>query len=157
MQIYLGSDHGGFQIKEELKHQLLFDYPDFVVEDCGAFSYQADDDYPMFAFAVASKTVAALESGQAALGILLCRSGSGMVIAANKVSGARAVEIYSEGVAKHTKAHNQANIIAFAGDFLSLKQTIFLLDVFLKTQIDNDGRHQRRLQQINDFEQQLRR
>jgi len=157
MQIYLGCDHGGFQIKEELKHHLMFNYPDFVVEDCGAFAYQAEDDYPPFAFTVAGKTIAALKSGQPALGVLLCRSGSGMVIAANKVLGARAVEIYNESMAKHAKAHNQANIVAFAGDYLSFKQTAFLLDVFLQAQVDNDGRHQRRLQQISDFEQQLNR
>lgn len=153
MHIYLGADHGGFKLKEELKHHLLMNFQDLEVEDCGAFTYQAEDDYPQFAFDVAQKTVAALGTRQEALGVLLCRSGSGVVIAANKVRGARAVELYHDQVARHAKSHNQANVIAFAGDYLSLSEMTRLLEVFLQADIDDHPRHKRRLQQITSFEQ----
>lgn len=155
MRIYLGADHGGFKLKEELKHHLLIHFPDIEIEDCGAFSYQAEDDYPQFAFEVAKKTIAALNAQKKALGLLLCRSGSGMVIAANKVRGARAVELCNDQVARHAKSHNQANVIAFAGDYLSLVEMTRLLEIFLHTNIDSHPRHQRRLQQITSFEQAL--
>ncbi|AKM81138.1 MAG: hypothetical protein UT13_C0001G0177 [Candidatus Pacebacteria bacterium GW2011_GWF2_38_9] len=147
MKIYLGSDHGGFKLKEEFKNYLLNKHPEFELEDCGAFTYEAEDDYPKFAFEVALKTATNQE-----LGVLLCRSGSGVVIAANKVKGIRAVELYDDRIAAHSKSHNQANVIAFSGDYLSLEKMIELFEIFLKTGVDKSERHQRRIAQITNYE-----
>lgn len=150
MQIYLGSDHGGFQHKESLKDYLSTQHPDFEVEDCGFFSLDPQDDYPLIALSVAEKVAHA--NDQQALGIILCRSGSGVVIAANKVKGVRAVEIYDQKIAVHAKSHNQANVITFAGDYLSLPEMTQLLEIFLTTATDEHPRHQRRLDQISSYE-----
>lgn len=147
MKIYLGSDHGGFKLKEEFRSYLSNEHPEIELEDCGAFTYEAEDDYPEFAFKVAKRTA----SGQN-LGILLCRSGSGVVIAANKVKGIRAVELYDDRIAAHSKSHNQANVIAFSGDYLSLERMVELFEIFLKTGVDKSERHQRRIAQITNYE-----
>jgi len=147
MKIYLGSDHGGFKLKEEFKNYLSSEHSELEIEDCGAFTYEAEDDYPKIAFEVAEKTV----SNQG-LGILLCRSGSGVVIVANKVKGIRAVELYDDKIATHAKSHNQANVIAFSGDYLSLEKMIELFEIFLETEVDKNERHQRRIAQITNYE-----
>ncbi len=149
MQIYLGSDHGGFEHKESLKDYLFTKHPDFNLEDCGFFSLDPQDDYPLIALSVAQKVATA---NKQALGIILCRSGSGVVIAANKVKGVRAVEIYDQKIAAHAKSHNQANVITFAGDYLSFDEMTQLLETFLTTQVDTHPRHQRRLEQISNYE-----
>lgn len=149
MKIYLGSDHGGFKLKEEFKNYLASNHLELEVEDCGALTLDSEDDYPNFALQVASKV-----QSEQDLGILLCRSGSGMVIAANKVKGIRAVEIYNEKIAAHAKSHNHANIIAFSGDYLSLSEMIKLFEIFMQTPIDKSERHFRRLQQISNYEEQ---
>lgn len=148
MQIYLGSDHGGYELKEKLKVYLAERHPDFQLEDCGAHQFDPADDYPPIALEVAEKVAA----GENALGILLCRSGSGMVIAANKFKGIRAVELYDAKIAAHAKSHNQANVITFGGDHLSFQEMIKFFEIFLQTEIDQDARHERRLQQISTYE-----
>ncbi len=148
MKIFIGSDHGGFAFKAELQNYLADRHPEFEVQDCGAFLLDPSDDYPPVALQVAQKVVVSAGS----LGILLCRSGSGMVIAANKVKGVRAVELYDIRVAKQAKSHNHANVIALGGDYLTLEKIIEILEVFLQTDLDQDARHKRRLSQISDYE-----
>lgn len=150
MKIYLGADHGGFELKEKFK-EYLSNNDNYELEDCGAASFVADDDYPDFAFVVAEKVA----SDQQSLGVLFCRSGSGMVIAANKVKEIRAVEIYDQQIAAHAKSHNQANVIAFSGDYLSAEQMFALFEIFIKEAINQDERHQRRLQKINNYENRI--
>lgn len=150
MQIYIGSDHGGFEHKETLIDYLSTKHPNFILDDCGFFTFDPQDDYPLIALAVAEKVARA--AGQPALGIILCRSGSGVVIAANKVKGVRAVEVYDQKIAAHAKSHNQANVITFAGDYLSFAKMTELLEIFLTTMIDEHPRHQRRLDQISNYE-----
>lgn len=149
MQIYIGSDHGGFEHKEALRAYLSAKHPDLDLEDCGFFSFNPADDYPLIALSVAQKVASAK---QQALGIILCRSGSGVVVAANKVKGVRAVEIYNSQIAAHAKSHNQANVITFAGDYLSFAEMTNLLEIFLATPIDEHPRHQRRIDQISNYE-----
>lgn len=149
MKIYLGSDHGGFDLKEEFGQYLLTNHADFQIEDCGTLVFEPTDDYPAFAFKVAEKVASDADE---ALGILLCRSGSGVVIAANKVKGIRAVELYDEKIAVHAKSHNHANVIAFSGDYLSLEEMIRFFEIFLSTAHDTSERHQRRIDQIISYE-----
>ena len=148
MQIYLGSDHGGFTLKAELQNYLADKHPELEVQDCGVFVLDPSDDYPPIALQVAEKVA----SAQDGLGILLCRSGSGMVIAANKVKGVRAVELYDARIAKQAKSHNHANVIALGGDYLSLATMIEIIEAFLQTEPDQDVRHRRRLSQISAYE-----
>lgn len=150
MKIYLGCDHGGFELKEAFKKYLLEEYPTINLEDCGALAFDPADDYPNFALTVAEKVNS--DFGEA-LGILLCRSGSGMVIMANKVKGIRAVELYDEKIATHAKSHNHANIIAFSGDYLDFSKMIKLFEIFLTTPQDENERHLRRISQITNYEE----
>jgi len=147
MKIYLGADHGGFKLKEKFKQYLIAQHSELQMEDCGALSYDAVDDFPPIAFAVAEKITTKED-----LGILLCRSGSGMVIAANKIKGIRAVELYNEKIAVHAKSHNLANVIAFSGDYLSLSELIEMFETFLITSVDLNERHKRRIEEIINYE-----
>ena len=152
MKIYLGADHGGFELKEQFKAYLDRNYQNLEIEDCGAFVNNPTDDYPLIAFNVSEKVVADTEGES--LGILMCRSGSGMVIAANKIKEIRAVELYNEKIAAHAKSHNHANVIAFSGDQLSLLEVISLFEIFMKTPQDSSDRHRRRINQIINYENQ---
>mgnify|MGYP000848174484 FL=1 len=149
MKIYLGSDHGGFKLKEQFKQYLLAQHADFVTEDCGALVFEPNDDYPPIAWQVAQQVAKQTDN---ALGVLFCRTGAGMVIVANKVKGIRAVELNDLAIAVQAKSHNHANVIAFGGDNLSFVNLIDLFETFLRTPFDLDPRHQRRLEQINHYE-----
>lgn len=147
-QVYLGADHGGFQLKETLKAWLT-EQKDVVIHDAGSLQHDPQDDYPKFAFAVAQQVAQQPD----AVGVLLCRSAGGMVIAANKVDGVRAVSATTVEQAKHAKEHNDANVLAISGDFVQEKVAVEMLKVFLGTPFSNAERHVRRLAQISAYEQ----
>lgn len=149
-KIYLGTDHGGYEHKEALKKYLV--RKGFSCEDVGTFSAE-DVDYPAYAFGVGKKVAAG--KGKA-LGILLCRSGGGMTIAANKVAGIRAVDCMSVVAARHAKEHNNANVLVLSGDWLSRRQAIRLAQVFISTPFSNVARHKRRIAQITAFERKAK-
>lgn len=148
MTIYLGADHGGFPLKEQAKTWLK--EWDYQFQDLGAHELDPQDDYPDFTFPVAEQV--AKEADQGSLGVLLCRSSGGVTIAANKVLGARAVSAFSPEEASHAKEHNNANILALAGDFLSDDQAKEILKIFLETPFSGAERHVRRLGKIADYE-----
>lgn len=150
MKIYLGADHGGFELKEKIKEWLV--EQKYEVEDCGAFAYDAEDDYPDFTFPVAQK-VAADATGKDR-GILICRSSGGVIIAANKVKGIRAVSVLDELSAQHACEHNNANIIGLSGDWSSEEQAKAATLAFLTTPFSGAERHARRLQKIADYEKE---
>jgi ribose 5-phosphate isomerase B len=143
MKIYIASDHGGFKTKEELKNQIKGE-----LFDLGPEQLEPSDDYPQFAFRVAEK----VSQDPASIGFLFCRSGSGMVIAANKVTGIRAVDVYNQEIAQHAVSHNHANVFAFGADFQKKEEILACIDVILHTQPDQDPRHLRRIKQISDYE-----
>jgi len=144
MKIYLASDHGGYLLKEQVKKFLTNQFVDL-----GATEINSLDDYPSFAFNLAEQVV---QSGDDSIGLLFCRSGSGMVIAANKVKGARAVDVYNQAIAQHAVSHNHANIFAFGADFIKTQEVLLCLVSILKTKVDLSERHLRRLKQIKDYE-----
>ncbi len=146
--IHLGADHGGFELKEQLKKWL--EEQGYSVEDHGAHTMDPNDDYPEPAFAVA-EAVAEHES-ENAKGVLLCRSGGGVTIAANKVKGVRAVTVNAPQEADHAVTNNNANIIALAADWLTPDQSKEALKVFLETPFTGEERHQRRINQISAYE-----
>ncbi|MFA6475107.1 MAG: RpiB/LacA/LacB family sugar-phosphate isomerase [Patescibacteria group bacterium] len=148
--IYLGADHGGFALKEHLKTVLKKNNLEYV--DLGATVFDPEDDYPDYAFLVA-KAVAQAPGERR--GVLCCRSAAGVVIAANKVIGIRAVAPLSVEAAQHAREHNDANVIGLSGDWLNESQASAIMDKFLATPFSNEARHIRRLQKITQFEQQV--
>ncbi|HEX7018345.1 MAG TPA: RpiB/LacA/LacB family sugar-phosphate isomerase [Patescibacteria group bacterium] len=148
MKIFLGADHGGYELKEKVKTWLTewgYEY-----EDLGAHHLDPADDYPEFSFKVAEKVAQNSDS----LGLLLCRSGGGVTIAANKVKGIRAVPVASEKEAEHARAHNNANVVSLAGDWLTDDDAQQIVKTFLDTPYTHEERHQRRLDQISKYERE---
>lgn len=151
--IYLGSDHGGFNLKKKIKKWLT--HWGYTWEDLGNTVYDKDDDYPKFAFAVAKK-IAQDEKNKAyptpwrerPKGILCCRSAAGMVIVANKVKEVRAVAAFEVEYAKMTRLHNDSNILALAGDWTEEKKIKEIVKIWLETEFSGEERHIRRVKQI---------
>lgn len=146
MRVYLGADHGGYNLKEKIKSWL--DEWGYPYEDLGNIQLDNSDDYPDFAFKVAE----AVARNPDSLGILACRSATGMVIAANKVRGVRAIDAYNEKVALHGRDNNYANILALSGDWLSTDQARKIIKVFIETSYSAEDRHKRRVETINKYE-----
>lgn len=145
--IYLGADHGGYTLKDKIKEWLKTRKVAF--EDLGALFLDNDDDYPIFA----EKVAKAVASGDPdAIGVLICRSGGGMAIAANKFPKIRAVNCIDETMAMHAKEHNAANILVLSADFTPEPKVFAIIETFLKTPFSNHRRHARRLAQITAFE-----
>ncbi len=138
--VAIGSDHGGFELKQSLKQHLL--ERGIVVNDFGTKSAESTD-YPDYAQAVA-KNVA---EGQSDFGVLICTTGVGMSIAANKVSGIRAALVFSEEMAGLARRHNNANILCLGGKITSGEQVKKILDAFLATPFEG-GRHERRVNKM---------
>ncbi len=173
-KFYIGADHGGFEFKERIKQYLSGQ--GYEVEDCGAAVLDPNDDYPPIAIAVAQKVAeesknivatelpAARQPGEPVgtqpvtdvRGILLCRSGAGMTIAANKVPGIRAATVHSIKEAEHARAHNNVNIVSLAADYLSEEEIFAVLKTFMETPFTEVERHQRRISQITNFENSLK-
>ncbi len=149
--IFIGADHGGFELKAVLKQHLA--ERSYQLTDCGAHVFDSDDDYPKFAVAVAEAVRAAQAAGQEALGVLVCRSSAGMTIAANKVRGVRAVSIDSLDSARHAREHNDAHVASISGDWLEPDAALELVETFLQTPFRNDARHLRRIEQILQYEE----
>jgi ribose 5-phosphate isomerase B len=144
MRIRIGSDHAGFELKELVKAHLLARGHDVV--DAGPSSEESVD-YPVYAERVA-KAVAA---GEADFGVLVCGTGLGMGIAANKVPGVRAVQISDPEFARMARLHNDANVLTLAGRYTDITTAERIVDTFLATPFEG-GRHDRRIGQILDME-----
>ena len=146
MKIYLGSDHRGFQLKEKLRQRLTewgYDY-----EDIGPFEYNKDDDYPNFGEAVGIKVAADVGSR----GILICGSGVGIDIAANKIDGVRAGTISEPKQAQASVHDENLNVLALSADFLSEDKAIEIAKTFIEAKYTKEERYERRLKEIKDIE-----
>ncbi len=145
MRVSIASDHAGFDQKQHLAHYLRDE--GFEVADLGPAT---DDrvDYPDFARAVAEDVAA----GNSRFGVLVCGTGIGMAIAANKVSGIRAANVIDPRFAELTRQHNDANVVTLSGRFVSLEDNQRIVNVFLNTAFEG-GRHADRIQKISDLEQ----
>lgn len=139
LKIAIGSDHAGFDYKEFLKTELTA----YEVQDFGTYS-SSSADYPDFAHPVAE----AVESGQFTFGILICGSGNGIAIAANKHQGIRAAICWENELAALCRMHNNANIIAIPARYVSKELTIEMVMTFLNTAFEG-GRHQDRVNKIS--------
>ncbi len=145
--IYLGADHGGYELKEEIKRHLKDEGIEF--EDLGTYSKEPVD-YPDYAFAVADK-VASNKPGN--FGILVCTTATGTCIAANKVRGIRAAVGYSEDVIQRARNDTDANILCLGGGAMNHSEAIKGVDIFLKTPFSNAERHARRINKIKAREE----
>ena len=146
MKIALGADHAGFELKEKIKQYLL--EKGITVDDRGTHSPQSVD-YPDYAFRVAEEVAA----GKADSGILVCGSGIGMSIAANKVHGVRAAHVTSEMEAQLSREHNDANVLTVGGRVLDEGTARKIVDRWLGTDFAG-GRHQQRVEKITAIERE---
>lgn len=146
MRVYLGADHAGFERKNEIIEHLTKNGHEPI--DCGAFEYDAQDDYPAFCIEAARRTVA----DEGSLGLVLGGSGNGEQIAANKVPGARCALAWSVETAKLAREHNKAQLIGIGGRMHSLEETLAIVDAFLATEWSNEARHQRRIDILAEYE-----
>jgi ribose 5-phosphate isomerase B len=147
MRVFLGSDHAGFELKERLLAHLHEMGHDPV--DCGAFTFDPDDDYPPPCIAAARRTAA--EPGS--LGIVIGGSGNGEQIAANKVRGIRAALVWSEDTARLARQHNDANVMSIGARNHPDAEAARFVDVFLSTPFSEGDRHVRRIGMLTEFEQ----
>ena len=144
-KVYLGSDHAGFKIKERLKK--YFEQKKILYEDLGTHSREPVD-YPDYALAVAKKVA----KDKDARGILICGSGTGMVIAANKVKGIRAVAPYDSYSAEMSRKDNDANVLGLRARFFPFEKTKKIVAVWLAAPFSGKARHRRRINKITKME-----
>jgi ribose 5-phosphate isomerase B len=148
MTIYIGADHRGFALKERLK-QILKDHA-YNAIDMGAEQAVLDDDYPKYAAAVAGKVAEApLESR----GILICGSGFGVDIVANKFDGVRSALAMSPDHAYQGRHDDDVNVLSLAGDFVDDKAAWKIIEVFLTTPFAREEKYSRRVGEIGKIEQ----
>ncbi|AMY18373.1 ribose-5-phosphate isomerase [Rhodococcus kroppenstedtii] len=146
MRVYLGADHAGFEFKNQIIDHLRESGHEPV--DCGAFTYDAVDDYPAFCIEAARRTVADPDS----LGLVLGGSGNGEQIAANKVPGARCALAWSVETAQLARQHNKAQLIGIGGRMHTLPEALAIVDAFLETPWSGEERHQRRIDILAEYE-----
>jgi ribose 5-phosphate isomerase B len=144
VRITIGADHAGFPLKEAVRAHLVS--AGHSVTDVGTHSTESVD-YPVIAEAVARDVA----SGAAVLGVLVCGTGLGMAIAANKVAGVRAVQVNDVAFAEMARRHNDANVVTLAGRSTDEATAFAIVDAFLATAFEG-GRHQHRVDQISDME-----
>lgn len=140
MKLSIGSDHAGYNYKQEIIKYL--EGKGHTVIDCGTNSLDSCD-YPIFGRAAAEKVA----DKEVDFGILVCSSGEGIMMTANKVKGVRAGLAYNDDVARLIRQHNNANMIAFGANFMKLEDVLRRIDIFLSTDFEG-GRHERRVNEI---------
>ena len=145
VKIYIGADHAGFKLKEELKKFL--ENLGYNVKDMGAYKYNKEDDYPDFIIPVAK----AVAKNSDSRGIVIGGSGQGEAMAANRIRGVRAALIYDKYSVKMSREHNDANIISWGARTLSSRKAKKLVKLWLETSFSNGERHIRRIKKIEDF------
>lgn len=144
MKIAIGCDHGGFELKEAVREYL--EQRSISYEDFGAYSTDSVDYAP-----IAAKAAHTVADGNADFGILICSTGLGISMAANKVKGIRAAVCTNEFCAEMTRRHNNANVLCMGGKVVDVDLGIKMVDIFLNTEFEG-GRHQRRIDQIAQIE-----
>lgn len=141
MMIALGCDHGGFELMKEIIEFL--DANGYAYKNFGTFTSDSVD-YPVYAKAVAKSIL----SGECNLGIIVCGTGIGISIAANKFPGIRAALCTNSFMARATREHNDANILALGGRVVGTELAMDIVKTFLTTPFSDDERHSRRIGQI---------
>ncbi len=145
--IYLASDHGGYKLKEHLKKYLKAEKVEF--EDVGAKKLLKNDDYPDYA-KVASQKVS--RNPMRDVAILICRSGQGVCIVANKFKNVRAALVWNTMEAKMSRNDDMTNVLCLPSDYISYNMAENIVDVWLNTAYSTETRHLRRVKKISDLE-----
>src|SRR3989344_846447 len=148
MNIYLAADHGGFKLKEHLENILSSENHEIV--DLGPATTDPIDDYPDFAFPVAQ----AVANEKDSLGLLLCRSGQGVCVVANKIKGVRAATAWNKEVAQAARRDDHVNVLCLPSDYISPKVAEQIVDTWLHTDPGQDLRFLRRVKEIKAIENQ---
>lgn len=146
MKVAIGSDHRGYLLKEQIKSTFSQDNIEFV--DFGTKVHESCD-FPDFALPVAQ----AVAKGEAEKGLLICSTGNGMAISANKVKGIRAALVLSPDMARLSRQHNNANILVLPADFIDHQIVPKVVKVWLETEFEG-GRHAKRLDKIANYEKE---
>lgn len=146
MKIFLGTDHAGFELKEEIKKFLTEQGHEVI--DCGAASFDPNDDYPDFCSEAAKK----VSENPGSMGFVLGKSGAGEAIVANKIKGIRAVLAVNEENVKLAREHNDANVLSLGSIFYDNETAKRLAKLFLETPFSGEQRHQRRINKISKLE-----
>ena len=142
--IAIGADHGGFKLKEEIKKYL--DEKQIPYKDFGTYSEERVD-YPN----IAKEVSKAVQDNKCEKGILICRSGYGMAMIANKFKGIRSAPCFCEEAAKFSRMHNNTNLLALGADYVTTNEAICILRMWLATEFEG-GRHQERLDLVSQIE-----
>lgn len=148
MKIAVGSDHGGYELKEKVIEFLKSE--GYEPDDYGTHSKESCD-YPLIGFDVAK----AVGEGDADRGVLICKTGVGMAIIANKLPGVRAAAIYDKEMAGSSREHNDCNVIVLAANYTDSKKAKEILKIWLTTEHVGE-RHMRRVKQISQIESKLK-
>lgn len=148
MKIALASDHGGYELKELIKKELILKGQEILDFGCDSLS---SVDYPDYI----QKAAQAVSQGLAERGIVFCGSGVGASIVANKIPGIRAVLGHNEYVAEYSRKHNDANVLALAGRLMTFDMALRCVEIWLATDFEG-GRHQNRLDKITHLEKGFR-
>lgn len=147
--IYLGADHNGFQFKEKIKKELEKASLSYI--DLGPAEFDSKDDYPDYALPVARQ----VSADKGSRGILLCGSGNGMAIAANKIQGVRAALAWNKKSARQAVEDDHANILVLPARFISASSLIAIICAWLKSRPSRAGRHLRRVAKVNKLGQKV--
>ena len=148
MKIFIGADHRGFELKKQIVDTLKKQGHEVV--DVGTHDKETPCDYPQFSYEVATGVV----KNPGSRGILVCMTGIGHSIAANKVPGAYAALCYNKEAAELSRQHNNSNILVLGSKFVSESQILEIIDVWLKASFEG-GRHQARTDKIKQIEQEF--
>lgn len=146
MKIYLGADHGGYELKNVLREHLV--HGGYDIEDLGAHTLEPLDNYPEYAYAVTAKVLGGADDD---LGILICKSGQGMSIAANRVGGIRAGVAWSKVTAVHARRDDNTNVLVLAPLYTDQETCIEAVDAWLTTEFSHNPKYQARLDQIEQL------
>jgi ribose 5-phosphate isomerase B len=146
MRVYLGSDHAGFELKNHLVEHLQKQGHDVV--DVGPHAYDAEDDYPAFCLHAGARVVA----DPGSLGVVIGGSGNGEQISANKVAGVRSALVWKVEIAELARQHNDSNVCAIGARQHTPDEAATFVDAFLRTPFSGDPRHQRRIDQVAEYE-----
>jgi ribose 5-phosphate isomerase B len=147
--IYLGADHRGFELKKYLIEKLKNKNLEFI--DLGAYEYNKEDDYPLIAFKVAKEVVKDKNNR----GIILCGSGIGVCIAANRIKGIRAASSLNIEIIKKGREDDDINILCIPADFIDKEKAWDIIEVFLNTKFKKEEKYLRRIKELDDFKEEL--
>ena len=146
MRVYLGSDHAGFELKNHLVEHLGKQGHEVV--DMGPHVYDPEDDYPAFCLATGARVVA----DPGSLGVVIGGSGNGEQIAANKIAGVRSALVWKVEIAQLARQHNDSNVCAIGARQHTPEEAETFVDAFLSTSFSGNERHQRRIDQLAEYE-----